>query len=213
MRKEDFLKSIRSRLEAVEGKPINIPSDWGADVDDRLDRFGIELTAAGGFFHRSQQTKVTSDLRTILAVHDRPRVLITREVGVPPDIGDVVADLGGEALWWPEAGRAEAAGADVGITSALWGVAETGSVLLSSAPPAGRAPSLLPSTHIAILPEERLLTSIAELFERIAALPQRPSNLVISTGPSKSGDIENELVTGIHGPKAAHVVVVSSDSP
>jgi L-lactate dehydrogenase complex protein LldG len=213
MRKDDFLRSIRSRLEAHKTRPIEIPADWGADVDDRLDRFGIELVAAGGHFHRSQESNLSSDLRTILSVHDRPRVLITREDNVPPDIGDVVAALGGKALWWPEAGRAEAAGADVGITSALWGVAETGSVLLSSAPPAGRAPSLLPSTHITILPEERLLTSIAELFERIATMPQRPSNLVVSTGPSKSGDIENELVTGIHGPKAAHVVVVSSDSP
>jgi L-lactate dehydrogenase complex protein LldG len=212
MRKEDFLRGVRSRLGADAGRPIDIPSDWGADVDDRLDRFGTELAAAGGFVHRSEKPGLSSDLRTILSEHDRPRVLITREDDVPPDIGDVVAALGGEALWWPEAGRAEAAGADVGITSALWGVAETGSVLLSSAPPAGRAPSLLPSTHIAILPEERLLTSIAELFERIAAMPQRPSNLVVSTGPSKSGDIENELVTGIHGPKAAHVVVVSSDS-
>jgi hypothetical protein len=212
MRKEDFLSGIRSRLQAADARPIDIPSDWGADVDDRLVRFGIELAAAGGFFHHSQQPSLSSDLRTILAVHDRPRVLITREAFVPPDLGDVVAGLGGEALWWPEAGRAEAARADIGITSAVWGVAETGSVLLSSAPPAGRAPSLLPSTHIAILPEERLLNSIAELFERVTAMPQRPSNLVVSTGPSKSGDIENELVTGIHGPKAAHVVVVSSDS-
>ena len=109
MRKEDFFRGIRSRLEAADARPIDIPSDWGADVDDRLVRFGIELAAAGGVFHHSRQPSLSSDLRTILAVHDRPRVLITCEAGVPPDLGDVVAALGGEALWWPEAGRAKAA--------------------------------------------------------------------------------------------------------
>ncbi|MGH2701199.1 MAG: LutC/YkgG family protein [Actinomycetota bacterium] len=212
MRKEDFLEQLRSRLPPVEGARLDIPPDWGAKVDDRLDRFGIELAAAGGYFHRSPPAGVRSILRDILALHERPSVLIAREDGVPSDVGDVVAEAGGRLLWWPEAGTTEAAGAQVGITSALWGVAETGSVLLSSAPPGGRAPSLLPETHIAILPAERLLTSIAELFGCIAAMPLRPSNLVVSTGPSKSGDIENELVTGIHGPKAAHVVVVTGDT-
>ncbi|MFN2488288.1 MAG: lactate utilization protein C [Actinomycetota bacterium] len=209
MRKEDFLRRVRSGLDGVEKTQVDVPPDWRADVDDLLERFGLELAAAGGFFHRCDESGVASSLRDILAAHQRPLVLVAREDGVPAIVDEVVGEVGGRVLSWPDVTREDAAAADVGVTSALWGVAETGSVLLTSAPPGGRAPSLLPTVHVAILPASRLLGSIAELFECIASLPERPSNLVVATGPSKSGDIENELVTGVHGPKAAHVIVVT----
>jgi L-lactate dehydrogenase complex protein LldG len=88
-------------------------------------------------------------------------------------------------------------------------VAETGSVLVSAAPPGGRAPSLVVPVHVVFLPEERVLGTVEEVFDAIDRLDDLPSNLVLITGPSKSADIGMELAVGVHGPGEVHVVLTS----
>ena len=93
-----------------------------------------------------------------------------------------------------------------GVSDAAWGIAETGSVVLASSPEEPRARSLLPPVHITRLREERILPGLEELFARYGA--DVPSALVIVTGPSRSADIEQKLVIGVHGPGEVHVVLV-----
>lgn len=116
------------------------------------------------------------------------------------------------SVWRPDLGPAAlkelAARARAGVTGAWWGVAETGTVALPAGPGRGRLVSLLPRTHIAVLPESRLVPSVAELFRHLAAEPDLPSSLALATGPSRSADIENDLSIGVHGPADVHVVIV-----
>jgi transposase len=72
----------------------------------------------------------------------------------------------------------------------------------------GRAPSLLPSVHVAFVGRARLLRTVRDLFVRIGEIQSYPSNVVLMTGPSKSADIGNELALGVHGPGELHVVPV-----
>ena len=53
-----------------------------------------------------------------------------------------------------------------------------------------------------------------EMLERLAGagLDNLPSNLAFITGPSKTGDIELQLTTGVHGPGRLHAVVIRGDS-
>ena len=88
---------------------------------------------------------------------------------------------------------------------ALYGLADTGSVVLAAAPDEPRARSLLPPVHISLLREDRILAGLEELFERVA--PDMPSALAIVTGPSRSADIEQTLTIGVHGPGEVHVVL------
>jgi L-lactate utilization protein LutC len=206
MDEADFLRRVRARLDGSPRDPLELSEGWAATVDDARRRFEVELTAAGGRFHRAAEDTLPATIAGIVSTRPEPHVVLTRDV--PAQVAEAVEGAGGTALWWPEAGRAEAAEADFGVTGALWAAAETGSVVISAAPPGGRAPSLLPRVHIAVVPATRLVRTVADLFARIAAIPQRPSNLVVVTGPSKTGDIENQLVTGVHGPVEAHVVVV-----
>jgi L-lactate utilization protein LutC len=100
---------------------------------------------------------------------------------------------------------------DAGLSEALYGLADTGSVVLAASPEEPRARSLLPFVHVSILREERILPGLAELFEAVGG--NLPSALAIVTGPSRSADIEQRLVVGVHGPGEVHVVLVGEDQP
>jgi len=92
------------------------------------------------------------------------------------------------------------------VSQALYGLADTGSVVLGAAPDEPRARSLLSEVHISVLREDRILPGLAELFEALGS--DLPSQLAIVTGPSRSADIEQKLTVGVHGPGEVHVVLI-----
>lgn len=95
--------------------------------------------------------------------------------------------------------------ADAGLTSAEFALAETGTLVLEPGPVQSRLTSLLPPVHFVLLPESRILPSI---FDWSAQLTQSlPSNMVLVSGPSKTADIEQTLVVGVHGPKRLIVIL------
>ena len=62
--------------------------------------------------------------------------------------------------------------------------------------------------HIAIVPAACLLTGLDELYTLIPRPADRTSSMVFITGPSRTADIEQILVRGVHGPGEIHVVIV-----
>jgi L-lactate dehydrogenase complex protein LldG len=114
------------------------------------------------------------------------------------------AEAVGFAVHRGEAPQIEGAG----VSRAAYGLADTGSVVLAASPDEPRANSLLPSVHVTLLVENRILPGLAELFEAVGG--DLPSALAIVTGPSRSGDIEQKLAVGVHGPGEVHVVLVQS---
>ena len=95
------------------------------------------------------------------------------------------------------------------ITGADAALAETGSLVVTSGPGKSRMVSLLPPVHIALVPVSRLTNDI---FTYMAAQGNNtpdtmPANRVFITGPSKSGDIEQILALGMHGPKRCIVIL------
>ena len=204
MDRSAFLARVRSRLAGVEKPASAVPPDWAVEIDDPVARFASELTAVGGKVQRTTE----ADAPWVLAEWPGSCVVMTHEPGVPEGLADIVRRSGGRVHEWPSSAHEIARDATVGVTSALWGVAETGSVLVSSAPPSGRAPGLVPPVHVVFLPTDRIVTTTAELFSRIATMESRPSALTLVTGPSKSADIGNELMVGVHGPGEFHVVLV-----
>ena len=117
-------------------------------------------------------------------------------------------------LDWAGAGlrvEARAAAGDdlVGITGVFCAVAETGSLVVLSGPDTPAANSLLPETHVALVPASRIVAGMEEawrlLREECGELP-RAVNFI--SGPSRTGDIEQTLVLGAHGPYRVHIVLV-----
>jgi len=98
--------------------------------------------------------------------------------------------------------------ADVGITSADYALADTGTLVMLASPREARLISLLPPAHIAVVPRERILTGLDELFSLLPNPAELTSSMVLITGPSRTADIEQILVRGVHGPGILSVVVV-----
>ncbi len=104
--------------------------------------------------------------------------------------------------------REACAAAGIGITSADYALADTGTLVMLSSAEEARMISLLPPVHLAIVPRSRLLTGLDELFTILPDPAAVTSSLVFITGPSRTADIEQILVRGVHGPGEIHVVLV-----
>jgi len=96
----------------------------------------------------------------------------------------------------------------VGVTGALAGLADTGSLALLSGPGRGRLASLLPPAHVALLPVANLYPSMAAFLAAHPGVVRQASNLVFISGPSRTADIEQTLTMGVHGPRELHVVLI-----
>jgi L-lactate dehydrogenase complex protein LldG len=97
----------------------------------------------------------------------------------------------------------------VGISGAFAAIAETGTLMMLSGPDTPASMHLLPETHVALVMADRVVGHYEDAFalartER-GRLP-RATNLV--SGPSRTGDIEQTIVLGAHGPYRVHVVIV-----
>lgn len=99
----------------------------------------------------------------------------------------------------------------VGVTGCFCAVAETGTLMLLSGPDTFASAALLPETHIAIVPKARIVAGIEDAFALAKAergeLP-RATNFI--SGPSRTGDIEQTIVLGAHGPYRVHVILVNT---
>jgi L-lactate dehydrogenase complex protein LldG len=156
--------------------------------------------------------------------------------GIPPavlrylDIIEESAAISGvrdqrrTGVCWPEFGDLDWAGAHLdirvrptvgddmlGITGVFCAIAETGTLVVLSAADTPTATTLLPETHIAVVPASRIVAGMEEAFALIrkdrGMLP-RAVNLI--SGPSRTGDIEQTIVLGAHGPYRVHILVLES---
>lgn len=131
-------------------------------------------------------------------------------------------DLGREVVCWVElahldwkAAGIEAAarkptGVDrIGITGCFCAIAETGTLLQLSGSGRPASTSLLPDTHIAIVPAGRVVNGMEEAWALVRSECGRlPRAVNFISGPSRTADIEQTLVLGAHGPYRVHLVVV-----
>jgi len=194
---------------AAEGAP------WPQDL--LIERFTAELTAIAGRVHRAASPREAVD--TVLAVcgeHRADRVLswAPEWIAIPGlhealKAAGIAVDLGSLPDGDDRAARlAELDPIRVGITGALAGIAESGTFAVVSGAGRSRLASLLVPVHIAVLPVDRLYSSLSALLARHGDLAEQGSNAVLITGPSRTADIEMTLTRGVHGPGEIHVVLV-----
>ena len=104
--------------------------------------------------------------------------------------------------------RAATGDDDVGITGCFCAIAETGTLAFVAGALAPSAAFLLPDTHVAIVRVDQVVAGIEDAFVRVRALGPTPRAINLVSGPSRTGDIEQTIVLGAHGPRRVHVVLV-----
>jgi len=112
-------------------------------------------------------------------------------------------------------GRAEAGDA-VSVTPCLAAIAETGTLMLASGAETPTTLNFLPDTHIVVLRARQIVASYEDgwdlLRERSGSGPQAlPRTINFITGPSRTGDIEQRIELGAHGPRRLHVILVEAE--
>ena len=215
----EFLESIRHRTGRY--KPTNAPDvAWtpGAEprksppIEDPPARFIEELEALEGHGRRVRSMEEAREYVLDLARERNAKLLVRWDVEELEELGadEPLKEAGVEVTVWRdlEDFKDVAATSDIGLSTAEWAIAETGSLVLVGGPGKGRTVTLLPPTYVAVVPVDRVLHTVSEAIERYAGEGTLPANLCFHTGPSRSGDIEMTLTIGVHGPGDVHVVLV-----
>ena len=99
----------------------------------------------------------------------------------------------------------------VGLTGALAGIAETGTLMLASGPMQPMTLALLVEAHIVVLLRAAIVGTYEDAMERFRAESgghALPRAVTFITGPSRSADIEQKIQFGAHGPRRLHIVVL-----
>lgn len=97
---------------------------------------------------------------------------------------------------------------DVGVTGVDAALAESGTLVLTHGEGRPRMASLVPEVHIALLEIALIERSLAHWAHENPRLVGETTNLVFVTGPSRTGDIEQQLNLGVHGPRHLHVIMI-----
>lgn len=211
--REDILGRVRKQLGRNEAAPGDRqPVDaWLA-----ARRPGPRPMFAGDqvqrFKEKSEAQSTSVDLVTDWSSVPEAVARYLRESGLPMQAAGWPLISGHD---WARAGigfQARAAvDADlVGITGCYCAIAETGTLMLLSGPDTPATVSLLPETHVAVLAASRIVSGMEEAWNLARTeLGQLPRAVNFISGPSRTGDIEQTIVLGAHGPYRVHVVVVT----
>lgn len=208
-----ILGQIRTSLKVYEGDPLRIGPVQArmaahargtvparAAVQDgqavialvaRLKSAGVTVAEAAHF----------SDIPKLAADYLRANNLPARiRMGADPDLADLPWDI--EVL------HGHAQGSDeVSLSKAFAGVAETGTLVLTSGPDNPTTLNFLPETHMVVLRGADVVGAYEDVWDRLRAAGPLPRTVNWISGPSRTADIEQTIVMGAHGPRRLHVIL------
>jgi L-lactate utilization protein LutC len=210
----DFLERVRQAIRAgrAAGLPEQPPARGAVGYEGAGQNpsvaFRDALVAAGGRFHAVSDRAHAATAVCELVGHLAARKVL---IGRGPLIGSLglaprLSSVGIETIP-PETGFGGFFAADASVTGVDCLVAETGTLVIRTSMDEPRSLSLIPPVHIAVAEENQIIPDLFDLFPPDA--PRPPSCLTLITGPSKTGDIELRLVTGVHGPGQVHLVLIT----
>lgn len=137
--------------------------------------------------------------------------LLSQKLGkkVSPDAQEIVKLARSEM-------RKYFAEADIGISGANFAVAESGTLVIVSNEGNVRLVTSLPPIHIAIVTTEKFVETLEEATALVKTLIAASSGMKMTayvsfiTGPSRTTDIEKELIIGAHGPQEVHIIILDN---
>ena len=224
-------RNILARIRAAQRRPAAVTENERESVADYLARHPAGPRPLEKRQHpddlvpefSEQALRMASTLETVATLAEVPQA-VARYLGsltlpLCCVVWDSAAPLDWRAAGIEAANRPPARDVEVdrtardlvGVTGCFCAIAETGSLMLLSGPGTPASTALLPETHIAIVPVARIVPDLEAAFALMRAergeLP-RATNII--SGPSRTAEIEQNLVLGAHGPYRVHVILVQA---
>ncbi|MCC6614607.1 MAG: lactate utilization protein [Anaerolineae bacterium] len=216
------LRSTRRPFEAVAPRPAPyLPALSADDISPEalIERFQKAMTALQGhtiIAHGDAETRET--VIDLLRRHEVTHILAwdfahipvadleseVRNAGITITMPNTHEDHSPETMQWLGSAGAGLTGADAAIGA-------TATLVLSTGPGKGRIPTVLPPIWIVVISSEQLFARMEDWLAQQRSLGLSAvlehSNVAFVTGPSRTGDIEMQLILGVHGPGTVYVVI------
>jgi L-lactate dehydrogenase complex protein LldG len=222
--RDDILGRIRSGLGRGE-----LAGDAAAEVAARVAEHRRNLIPA-----RAASLDAAGRVELFVAMADAVQTTVARvakAIDIPAEVARYLAaenlpaelkmapDPSLDAIPWGERpllnirrGRAEAGDA-VSLTPCLAAVAETGTLMLVSGEATPTTLNFLPDTHIVVLHASQVVAGYEDGWDLLRRHPDDgpealPRAVNFITGPSRTGDIEQKIEIGAHGPRRLHIILI-----
>lgn len=199
--RDDILSAIRA--QRVKNAPRPAPYRRPSTDDDAVTRFSAHATRAAAEVRRlSSMREVPAAIADVLRGRNMEALVHL------PDVSPLLAELPWDTA--PGLSRANTPPGldDAAVSLAPFGIAETGTLAFVSKTDAPASWHFRPGLEIAIIRTNSILPDFEAVLARVKADGRWPSTINLVTGPSRTGDIEQTLELGAHGPKAIVVLVV-----
>lgn len=211
--RQEILESVRQHL-ARDTNPhtTQLPNidreSLGNNTNELVERLHKECEAVGTSLHLLRDIEHASTvLDDLVQSREVQRLAISHDSLVRSISSRVI---GNHDVIDAGAARSEIEQVDLGISTARLAIAEHGTFVLVPEDDDGRLVALLPPQHIIVLPVDRIVGTLAEALQHLASTHQgtTPPNVTFVSGPSRTADIEQTLVTGIHGPAPLDIFLI-----
>jgi L-lactate dehydrogenase complex protein LldG len=205
--RDEILARIRAALQKPD-EHIAAEPDWNAqlytdaEAEDWIIRFAQVFESRSGKFHFVEHPDAFFDVAKALVTERGWQRIACYDTVLQQWLqeADIAYDATDELL----------TEAQVSFTFCDTLMARTGSVFVSSMLGGGRRLTIFPPIHVVVAFASQVVPDIAEGISYVRQLypDGLPSLLSLTTGPSRTADIEKTLVLGAHGPKEIHVILV-----
>jgi L-lactate dehydrogenase complex protein LldG len=204
-RNDTVINIFQQALEAVSGHcSIVHTHEEAARAIQQI----VERKASGppAMLRTLTQPLPKGEEREVVGSDSRPRRVAVSDSSL---VKRILGLLKTEAVFLEAPNQSELFDCDMGITTAQWAIAETGTLVLESEHERHRLTSLVPPVHVAIIQASGIRRTMSEILELIKNPEVGLSRTVtFITGPSRTSDIELTLAIGVHGPGELHVIVI-----
>jgi L-lactate utilization protein LutC len=194
--------SVHAEHHQGETRNSSIDAKRVADRDAVVDEFCENAGALGVQVEIVDAADVGTKIRSIIDLVGANKIAVSNSALVSGSIAsvegaDFVRNASTDFLF----------DSDLGITSAQWAIAETGTLVLEAESEDHRLISLVPPVHLCLLEASKIRQTLGEILELTQANLGHAMTFI--TGASRTSDIELTLAIGVHGPGELHIIVLN----
>lgn len=213
----------QSRPARVAREALPMAGRFMPPIENLLDHFEAEFRAVGGAAHRADSQESLRQILGKIVAPGSSVVLSRNPVLASPGITEVLASLNYRMTYWPGSDEGDRAfvqqcfSAAAGMTGADFALAESGTLALTSHTEGSQLASLAPPIHVAFYQREQVVETLEEVLAGLAKFSSVDSanagmegrSIVMITGVSRTADIEQISIRGVHGPTQVHAILLA----